>query len=182
MRVWGRERGYDLVLVGHSLGGAVACLAGLEFAARGYRPIVTTFGEPKVGNEALARYINSKFSPSTYRRLTHIDDPIPLLPLEEWGFVPHETEFYISKKELPPTAGDIIQCEGTDDKRCITGSTNPFQLFFSHRYYFIRVGICLSVPRKESLGEGEEISGTLEVGDGERRIQEGEERRGEEMS
>ena len=154
----------------------MACLAGLEFAARGYGPIVTTFGEPKVGNEALAQYIDSKFNPTTYRRLTHIDDPVPLLPLVDWGFVAHKTEFYISKKELPPTAGDIVQCEGSDDKRCITGgAVNPLQLFFSHRDYFIRIGVCLPDPRRELLGEDEETSvdgkGKLEGGGGgERKI------------
>lgn len=173
VRVWKRERGYDLVLVGHSLGGAVACLAGLEYAVKGYGPIVTTFGEPRVGNEALARYIDSKFNPTTYRRLTHINDPVPLLPLAEWGFVSHGSEFYISKKEVPPTAEDIFQCKGNDDKRCITGgAVNPLQLFFSHRDYFIRVGICLPDPRRESLGEGEETSaeGELEEGGEERNI------------
>ena len=134
-------------------------MAGLEFAAKGYGPIVTTFGEPRVGNEALAQYINSKFNPTTYRRLTHIDDPVPLLPWEDWGFAAHETEFYISKKELPPTAEDILQCQGSDDKRCITGGPeNPFQLFLNHRYYFIRIGICLPNPRRESIDEGEETS------------------------
>jgi len=158
------------VIVGHSLGGAVACLAGLEFAAKGYGPIVTTFGEPKVGNEALARFIDSKFDPKTYRRLTHINDPIPLLPWEGWGFAPHKTEFYISKKEVPPTVEDIVQCEGSDDKRCIAGgAVNPFQILFSHRDYFVRVGICLPDPRKESLGEdvetgvGDEGSGGREI-------------------
>jgi len=49
---------YKLTLVGHSLGGAVAALAGLDFGGRGYNPIVTTFGEPKVGNSALANFFN----------------------------------------------------------------------------------------------------------------------------
>lgn len=46
VNVWRVERGYELVMVGHSLGGAVAALAALEFHAKGYGPIVTTFGEP----------------------------------------------------------------------------------------------------------------------------------------
>lgn len=49
---------YELVLVGHSLGGAVAALAGLDFEARGWKPTVTTFGEPRVGNKPLAGFIN----------------------------------------------------------------------------------------------------------------------------
>ncbi|KAG9801131.1 extracellular lipase, partial [Aureobasidium melanogenum] len=44
---------YALTLVGHSLGGAVAALAGLELDSRGWNPTVTTFGEPRLGNAAL---------------------------------------------------------------------------------------------------------------------------------
>jgi predicted lipase len=49
---------YRLTLVGHSLGGAVAALAGLDFRGRGWEPVVTTFGEPKVGNKQLAEYLD----------------------------------------------------------------------------------------------------------------------------
>lgn len=49
---------YQLTLVGHSLGGAVAALAGLDFGGRGWKPRVVTFGEPKVGNKNLAEYFN----------------------------------------------------------------------------------------------------------------------------
>lgn len=161
IRVWKQERGYELVLVGHSLGGAVAALAALEFHARGYGPIVTTFGEPRVGNEALARFIDERFTPETYRRLTHVNDPVPLLPLTEWGFAAHERELYISRKDLPPAQGDILVCEGPEDKECVAGGgVNPLQLFWSHRDYFVRLGVCLKDPRKvlmvgEGGGEGE---------------------------
>ncbi|KAF8472772.1 Alpha/Beta hydrolase protein [Kalaharituber pfeilii] len=156
VKVWKMERGYELVLVGHSLGGAVASLAALEFSAKGYAPKITTFGEPRVGNEALAQYINKKFTPDTYRRVTHIDDPVPLLPLNEWGFSPHETEYFITKRDLPPTPIDIIKCEGSGDTECIAGgSVNMFQLFFSHRDYFHRLGVCLPDPRKTWLSEDE---------------------------
>jgi len=49
---------YQVTLVGHSLGGAVAALASLDFEARGWNPQVTTFGEPRIGNQGLMRYID----------------------------------------------------------------------------------------------------------------------------
>lgn len=82
---------YTLVLVGHSLGGAVATLGGLDFKARGWNPYVTTFGEPRLGNKNLNAYIDERFNISSdelrnrMHRVTHAGDPIPLLPLEEWG-------------------------------------------------------------------------------------------------
>ncbi|RPB25835.1 alpha/beta-hydrolase [Terfezia boudieri ATCC MYA-4762] len=159
VKVWKAERGYELVLVGHSLGGAVAALAALEFNAKGYGPVVTTFGEPRVGNEALARFIDGRFTPETYRRLTHVNDPVPLLPLNEWGFAPHQTEFYIDQKELPPKQERILRCEGPEDKECIAGGgVNPLQLFWSHRDYFVRLGVCLKDPRRLLL-EGDKEDG-----------------------
>ncbi|KAI9704275.1 MAG: hypothetical protein M1836_007136 [Candelina mexicana] len=175
---------YQLTLVGHSLGGAVAALASLDFQARGWDPQVTTFGEPRVGNKALMKYFDTKFSlgevegaKSSYRRVTHVDDPIPLLPLKEWGYRMHAGEVYISKAALSPSVADLQHCEGDEDANCIAGAEAAalearfdaqglkemasewwneegsmwaippryrlWQLFFAHRDYFWRLGLCL---------------------------------------
>jgi hypothetical protein len=122
---------YQLTLVGHSLGGAVAALAGLDLLARGYDPQITTFGEPRTGNAALAKYIDFRFELNDeipendtrlqYRRVTHIDDPVPLLPLSEWGYNMHAGEIFISKPSLSPDIADIIHCKGDNDANCISG-------------------------------------------------------------
>ena len=171
---------YELTLVGHSLGGAVAALAALEFQARDWIPHVTTFGEPRLGNKALNDYIDERFDLKTvapdealFRRVTHVDDPVPLLPMEEWGYNMHAGEVYISKPSLPPSRIDLLHCEGDQDLECIAGgvSTNAdagdfveievtngstvralwginkryklWQLFFAHRDYFWRLGLCV---------------------------------------
>lgn len=168
---------YKLVVVGHSLGGAVAAIAGLEFLARGYDPHVTTFGEPRIGNHELNKFIDRKFSlnastisDSTFRRVTHIDDPVPLLPLEEWGFEMHAGEIFVSRAELPVRREDLLACQGDADPSCIAngGDSAPaqmilgqdfsdfvklpsryklWQLFFAHRDYFHRLGLC--VPKSD---------------------------------
>lgn len=176
-RALARYPDYKLVLVGHSLGGAVAAIAALEFQARGYQPRVTTFGEPRIGNRALNQYIDHKFnlnatSPekALFRRVTHVDDPVPLLPLEEWGYEMHAGEIFISKSSLPPGRSDVLMCSGDADPACITGGADTakamddssdasekllttnwgvpsryklWQLFFAHRDYFWRLGLCL---------------------------------------
>lgn len=142
---------YKLTLVGHSLGGAVAALAGLDFKARGWDPRVTTFGEPRIGNKDLALYMNDRFNitshsaTSKFHRVTHIGDPVPLLPLAEWGYSMHSEEIYISEPSLPPSVADIIYCEGDEDAECIAGSARfkLWELFFAHRDYFWRLGLCL---------------------------------------
>lgn len=182
--------------MGHSLGGAVALLASLECMARGWTPTVTTFGEPRVGNEAFAAHVDMRFADALaevrttsagkersgdrdglYRRVTHVDDPVVLLPLTEWGYRPHGSELYISKSGLPPDVQDIQRCQGDEDATCSAGSDPSlhslaaaasvleggeyagdidieassfiparykiWQLFFAHRDYFWRLGVCL---------------------------------------
>lgn len=193
---------YQLTLVGHSLGGAVAALAGLHLQARGYDPTITTFGEPRIGNQALVSYLDRRFSAKVtpeidaylkYRRVTHVDDPVPLLPLSEWGYAMHAGEIYISKPSLSPDLKDLEHCRGDNDVKCIAGqdSTVPqdepalrkrdllssvrdevhdveteswgipsryklWQLFFAHRDYFWRLGLC--VPGGDPLGGGSKYS------------------------
>ncbi|KAK3906710.1 alpha/beta-hydrolase [Staphylotrichum tortipilum] len=188
-------------LVGHSLGGAVAALAALELRVGlgwGDDVQVTTFGEPRVGNGGLAGYIDAAFGLGgepkkgeelAYRRMTHVGDPVPLLPLSEWGYRSHGGEVYIGRSELPPGVGDVRLCRGDRDPECIGGAETEdwlgwflggmrrgrktevgvedevraaveveegklrprwfparfklWQLFFAHRDYFWRLGLCL---------------------------------------
>lgn len=198
---------YELNLVGHSLGGAVAALAGLNFMARGWKPVVTTFGEPRIGNVGLVEYLDQRFdlrndsvprndSLIKYRRVTHIDDPVPLLPLSEWGYAMHAGEIYISKPSLSPDVMDLRHCNGDNDPNCLAGQDSTatglpstdlitmrqrdlltavkeeiqdvihepwgipsryklWQLFFAHRDYFWRLGLC--VPGGDPMGGGEKF-------------------------
>jgi pimeloyl-ACP methyl ester carboxylesterase len=162
---------YKLELVGHSLGGAVAALAALELSARGRDPRVTTFGEPRIGNQALANFVDTRFSlhqnktldplsaseKFKFRRLTHVGDPVPHLPLQEWGYRPHSGEIYISKIDTPPEIADLRICQGQQDKHCSVGPQSDWshfpwgiparykiwELFWAHRDYFWRLGLCL---------------------------------------
>lgn len=158
---------YKVVLVGHSLGGAVAALAGLEMQIRGWNPQVTTFGEPRIGNEALARFLDDRFNLTAsrtdsmgkerrghtmflddilqdgdedvqYRRVTHANDPVPLLPLEEWGYEMHAGEIFISKLDLPPSVSDLQHCDGDYDPRCIAGSGSTTTSIFKDFIPFLR--------------------------------------------
>ncbi|XWW93132.1 hypothetical protein V2A60_001061 [Cordyceps javanica] len=169
-------------LVGHSLGGAVACLAALELkTSMGLDNIVvTTFGEPRVGNDGLVDFIDRVFDLNDatnlekrgYRRLTHTNDPVPLLPPGEWGYKSHAGEIHITKSDLAPNEEDLQLCLGDHDEKCSAGqdstsqtlarltafyesvATSPlrkrgfptrlklWQLFFAHRDYFWRLGLC----------------------------------------
>lgn len=71
----------DLVVLGHSLGGAVASLAAMELhEAHGLSPsAVYTFGQPRVGNQAFASFYDERSAWPTFR-VTHMHDLVPHLP------------------------------------------------------------------------------------------------------
>ncbi|OTB06674.1 hypothetical protein M426DRAFT_318732 [Hypoxylon sp. CI-4A] len=198
---------YPIYLVGHSLGGAVAALAALELKViSGWdNLVVTTFGEPRVGNGGFVEYLDSVFElegvgseieSQTYRRVTHVDDPVPLLPLSEWGYRSHAGEIFISKSDLPPELSDVRPCIGDYDPRCIASSAGErlrttgqilaeeqaretsistqgiwdipsrfklWQLFFAHRDYFWRLGLC--VPGGDPIDWGRDKYPNFTTGD-----------------
>lgn len=136
---------YEITLVGHSLGGAVAAFAGLEMNLKGWNPSVTTFGEPMVGNQEFVEFLDKRFQMGSYhtpssdpvtrsfRRVTHVNDPVPLLPLQEWGYSAHAGEIFISNPDLPPSIEDLQICQGNQDPRCIAGSDTPALLLDMYR-------------------------------------------------
>lgn len=155
-----RHPNYPVHLVGHSLGGAVALLAALELkVGLGWDDlVVTTFGEPQAGNSGFVDYVDRVFELGgldgydpdlerrVYRRVTHVDDPVPLLPLSEWGYRPHAGEVFITKSELSPAVEDLRLCRGDEDPACIAGADSDV---------LARVAEAVEkAPRGERWGEG----------------------------
>ncbi|KAI5820808.1 Alpha/Beta hydrolase protein [Pyronema omphalodes] len=142
---------WSVQVVGHSLGGAIAALAGLEGSARGWDVRVVTFGEPKVGNGEFAGYLDGVFNISrtdanmgqktmptetrdgktqeTGTRGTEIPKYIRVthagdpVPMlpPAWGYSHHAGEVFIAKRALPVSREDVRICEGAEDKECSIG-------------------------------------------------------------
>jgi hypothetical protein len=75
-----------LHVTGHSLGGALALLGGMEFARQKLPlALVVTFGAPRVGNKAFARMFN-KFIGDRTINVVNEGDPVPLLPTLLMGY------------------------------------------------------------------------------------------------
>ena len=143
----------------------MAALAALDMEEKGIRVgSITTFGEPRVGDEALADYVDLVFGEhDRYRRITHIGDQVPLLPPggEGWGYASHGSEYFIMEPSLPVGRGDIAPCKGREDPDCIAraglGLRAPWDWaraplpLFAHRDYFHRLGLC--VPGGDPGGE-----------------------------
>ncbi|CAN8244058.1 unnamed protein product [Cochlearia groenlandica] len=70
----------DIMVTGHSMGGAMAAFCGLDLVVNeGVEKVqVMTFGQPRVGNAAFASYY-SLLVPNTFR-ITHDHDIVPHLP------------------------------------------------------------------------------------------------------
>jgi len=72
---------------GHSLGGAIATIAAVDYARRkpsGMSVQSLTLGSPRVGNEDFAEYA-ARMVPNSIR-WTNSNDPVPHLPLSVMGF------------------------------------------------------------------------------------------------
>ncbi|KAI5787100.1 Alpha/Beta hydrolase protein [Geopyxis carbonaria] len=102
---------YGVATVGHSLGGALAQLAAADMrATQGLTVAAYTFGSPRIGNDALSKWI-SKQGPNY--RVTHADDPVPRLPLMLMGYTHVSPEYHIAKGDDEIKAQDVNVLEGT---------------------------------------------------------------------
>jgi hypothetical protein len=134
-------------------------------------------------------YTNDRFNitmsnrdANKFHRVTHVGDPVPLLPLAEWGYTMHSEEVYISEPDLPPSVADIHYCNGDEDPKCIAGTDSDgpswgiparfkfWELFFAHRDYFWRLGLCVPggnlkdwYPKPPQSGEPEKGEALPEV-------------------
>lgn len=73
---------HEILIGGHSLGGAIALIAGIELKRDGYQVLgVFTFGQPKVFSEEVAKiYAESSSDFPDIQRFIFADDPFPSLP------------------------------------------------------------------------------------------------------
>jgi hypothetical protein len=71
----------EIVVTGHSLGGAQAVLAALDFTLNGKKvSSIYTFGCPRVGDPVFSKWWNSIVAPNNAHRFVHKNDLIPHLP------------------------------------------------------------------------------------------------------
>eukprot|EP00128_Syssomonas_multiformis_P002220 Colp12_sorted_trinity150504_noHs@14426 len=75
---------YKYVMIGHSLGGAIATLCAIDVHTKfGVEPTLYTFASPRVLNPTMAQWANLKFP---HLRVVNQIDIVPKLPTEVMGF------------------------------------------------------------------------------------------------
>ncbi|KIO34152.1 hypothetical protein M407DRAFT_13580 [Tulasnella calospora MUT 4182] len=115
-KVMAAKSSSKVTLVGHSLGGALALLDTIYLKIQ--IPSITTktvtLGGPRAGNPAFAAYLNS----FDLTRITHRQDPIPIVPGRLMGFA------HPQGMRLDASGNSWYNCPGSDntDGRCSTGA------------------------------------------------------------
>lgn len=97
-----KNQALNIWLTGHSLGGALAILAGVfchehELLSSKLKGIYT-YGQPPVGNYQFARYFNNKLQNKTFRVVNN-NDIVPRLGIFDWEHVGQE-KYFDSKGNL----------------------------------------------------------------------------------
>ncbi|KAG9288654.1 hypothetical protein G9A89_006755 [Geosiphon pyriformis] len=137
-------------LIGHSLGGVYAVLAGVKWAINmpDVKFTVYTFGQPRLGDLEFAKTINmlTRKNLGIYR-VTLNDDSIPRLPLDNIPqiFHHHQTEYWISRECNCNGDPVVYRCIGTvidpstgyvrESRDCNNRYTTPTTLSHNGPYF-----------------------------------------------
>lgn len=99
-------------VTGHSLGGALALFAALEIEKNVCDvDVLYTFGQPRVGDEKFAKYVNEEFKGKFNARVTNGRDPVPRVPLQTMGYIHQDSEVFYDN-------GKFRECSSGEDDKC----------------------------------------------------------------
>ncbi|OKL57345.1 hypothetical protein UA08_07645 [Talaromyces atroroseus] len=131
---------YTLIATGHSLGAALAAIAATVLRLDGYTVELYNYGQPRIGNLALADYITSESMGTNYR-VTHTDDIVPKVPPELLGYAHFSPEYWItSGNDVTVTDADVNEVVGVDSTAGNDGTTDDS--VEAHRWYFVHISAC----------------------------------------
>ncbi|RKP30787.1 alpha/beta-hydrolase [Metschnikowia bicuspidata] len=148
----------NVVVVGHSLGGAVALLVALHCLALGVENTrVVTMGQPLVGNRPFAEWADYVLGSELpvghcrrrWTRVVHKNDIVATVP--RGAFLHHYVQFHnqvyvnTSAADYVPALKDVIDCRTRDNPRCIAGDVlraGMAEYLLVHNTYFRHLGLC----------------------------------------
>ncbi|KAL0958316.1 hypothetical protein HGRIS_000461 [Hohenbuehelia grisea] len=107
---------YTLVTSGHSLGGALASIAGLSLQQNFHNNTVRmyTYGQPRTFNSVAAFFVNSKFGNRAHRSV-HVNDVIPhIVPQGILDFRHHGIEYWQFVEPAVPANFKSCNADGED--------------------------------------------------------------------
>ena len=137
---------YSLIITGHSIGAAIATLAGAELRSMNYTPDIYTFGSPRVGNLAFATFVTDQ-TPAMggNYRMTHVNDPVPQIPPTWIGYEHTSPEYWLSDGNDTTNdyeVSDVIVCEGIGSSGCNAGTGLIPLDGTAHNHYLGNITAC----------------------------------------
>lgn len=119
------DKGYDLVVTGHSLGGGYALLGGVEFLVSGYDPLLVTYASLRVGDPTFNAWVDEIFHTEknakiigkggdlpvpSFSRVYQETDIVPRLPprLPGVSYTHSGLQFQITKVRLPHLKENVV--------------------------------------------------------------------------
>lgn len=184
------EEDYELVILGHSMGGSIGLLLGLHFLDLGYENLtLVTMGLPLVGNKAFSSWVDSVMGSSLdpvhnsyqrkYFRVVHRNDIVPTLPRSSnplEGYAQFENQIYVncSASETVPPPESVLNCVTSDNRHCLSGDFERIgfmdslrkNYYNAHNTYFRKLGLCglkLRLPKLGWWGEREVAGGVKQL-------------------
>ncbi|KAI3405179.2 hypothetical protein KGF56_002017 [Candida oxycetoniae] len=155
---------YELIILGHSLGGSVALLLGLFYLDLGYDKLtLVTMGQPLLGNYEFVKWtdyvLGSQYRPRhnsferKFLRVIHKDDVITVIPRGHsplYSYHQFDNQVYLncSERNTHPTLEEVLDCSSARDENCILKdfpdhhTENNYDYLQIHITYFRRMGLC----------------------------------------
>ncbi|KAL9046423.1 MAG: hypothetical protein Q9214_000735 [Letrouitia sp. 1 TL-2023] len=131
---------YELIVTGHSLGGAIAAIAAAEIRNLGTKASLYTYGQPRIGGEEVSQFITDQNKGGNYR-VTHTNDLVPKLPGQVLNFKHISPEYFItSANGVEVKQDDVKVCEGIGTRDCNAGTTDSST--DAHGWYFNAISSC----------------------------------------
>ncbi|KAM4067105.1 lipase (class 3) domain-containing protein [Hirsutella rhossiliensis] len=109
-----KHKDYRLIVTGHSLGGAVATIAGAYLRRQKIACDIYTYGSPRVGDRHFADYVSSQRNGVT-ARITSRFDPVTVMPSTLLNFQHVYPEYWFQERfSVEP----FVKCEGPERGEC----------------------------------------------------------------
>lgn len=128
--------GYNIVSIGHSLGGALASVAGIALQQNFPDSHVRlfTYGQPRVGNKQFANFVNDNVGTGNLYRSVHTDDGVPTVIPRWLGYHHHGTEYW---QYQDPFSLDVVkQCDPSGEDVTCSDSIPTKGLTEAHGLYY----------------------------------------------
>ncbi|KAL2132308.1 hypothetical protein VTI74DRAFT_3944 [Chaetomium olivicolor] len=145
---------YQVIVTGHSLGGAVGTLAAAYIRKAGFAADLYTYGSPRVGNAAFVEFVTAQ--PGAEYRITHTVDPVPRLPPIFVNYRHTSPEYWINEgSDSVVTTDEVTVCSGYSNTNC-NGGTKGLDID-AHGWYFQRLQGCSTgeTPFKREVSDAE---------------------------